>query len=171
MENNLEDGELPSSPEPDDTPYNPLPRPENLNSNRIVSSSCSKEIENSAMLDEDSLPGPIHESDDDSDSDFEGNHRAKRQFQASKSGMDVDPNDHGAIFKQLAAKFQAGRQSKAESKRNNVWGSILQEDALTSEMTGIGVGRTAKDLPTDRGAEAYDYYLAGERFYNNLIEI
>ena len=29
-------------------------------------------------------------------------------------------------------------------RSNNVWGSILQEDALVSEMTGTGVGRTLK---------------------------
>ena len=143
---NLEEGELPSSPEPDDAPYNPLPRPEGLNSNR--SGHCSsKDFENSsAILEEDDsndLSGL--EKDSDSDSDLEGNHRAKRRFHqtaSTKSGMDVDSNDGGAIFKQLAAKFQADR--KAESKRNNVCGSILQEETLTSEMTSIGVGRTVK---------------------------
>ena len=31
-----------------------------------------------------------------------------------------------------------------------------------SEMTGIGVGRSLKDLVTDRGAETYDYNLPYE---------
>ena len=47
----------------------------------------------------------------------------------------------GTVFRQMAAKFQANVK---KSQRNNVWGSILQEDALTSEMTGIGVGRSLK---------------------------
>ena len=40
-----------------------------------------------------------------------------------------------------------------------------------SEMTGIGVGRSLKDLVTDRGAETYDYnlpYESGPKMSNNL---
>ena len=48
------------------------------------------------------------------------------------------------IFREMAAKFQAN----VKKRSNNVWGSILQEDALTSEMTGIGVGRTLKVILT-----------------------
>ena len=134
----LEDGELPSSPENEDeetTTYNPLPRPENLNPSRSSALRSSREAENAAMLDEDSMPsgGGIFQESDDSDSDFEGQ-AAKRKFQRAASGMDVDKNDGGGdVFKKMAAKFQAER--KAESKRNNVWGSILQEDALTSGIT------------------------------------
>ena len=60
--------------------------------------------------------------------------------------MDVVKNSDGggSVFREMAAKFQANVK---KSQRNNVWGSILQEDALTSEMTGIGVGRTLKVLP------------------------
>merc|ERR1712212_29477 len=64
-----------------------------------------------------------------------------------------NPDGGGSLFRQMAAKFQ----NEKKSQRNNVWGSILQEDALTSEMTGIGVGRSLKDVCSDRGAETYDY--------------
>ena len=46
----------------------------------------------------------------------------------------------GSVFRDMAAKFQANVRKRS----NNVWGSILQEDALVSEMTGTGVGRTLK---------------------------
>ena len=166
---NLEDGELPSSPEEpevDDTPYNPLPRPENLHPNRNAKTTKDDHENNSAMADdaEEEEFGQLVSSSD-SDSDLEGNFGPKRRFEPtskqSSGGMDVDNKDGGgAIFRQLARKFQDNR--KAESKRNNVWGSILQEDTLTSEMTGIGVGRTIKDVGADRGAESYDYFLAME---------
>ena len=166
---NLEDGELPSSPEEpevDDTPYNPLPRPENLHPNRNARTSKDDHENNSAMADdaEEEEFGQLVSSSD-SDSDLEGNFGPKRRFEPtskqSSGGMDVDNKDGGgAIFRQLARKFQDNR--KAESKRNNVWGSILQEDTLTSEMTGIGVGRSIKDVGADRGAESYDYFLAME---------
>ena len=164
---NLEEGELPSSPEEpevDDTPYNPLPRPENLHPNRNAKTT-KDDHENSAMADaEEDEFGHLNEESSDSDSDLEGNFGPKRRFDPTSkksSGMDVDNKDGGgAIFRQLARKFQDNR--KAESKRNNVWGSILQEDTLTSEMTGIGVGRSIKDVGADRGAESYDYFLAME---------
>ena len=41
----------------------------------------------------------------------------------------------------MNAKFQANVK---KSQQNNVLGSVLQEDALTSEMTGIGVGQSLK---------------------------
>merc|ERR550532_3187237 len=79
------------------------------------------------------------------------NHHLPAKKSSSGGGMDVDNKDGGgAIFRQLARKFQDNR--KAESKRNNVWGSILQEDTLTSEMTGIGVVNTIKYFGADRGA-------------------
>ena len=173
---NLEEGELPSSPEEsevDDTPYNPLPRPENLHTNRNAKTTKDDHENNSAMADdadeEEGDFGILNKESSDSDSDLEGNFGPKRRFEppptskksSSGGGMDVDNKDGGgAIFRQLARKFQDNR--KAESKRNNVWGSILQEDTLTSEMTGIGVGRSIKDVGADRGAESYDYFLAME---------
>ena len=46
-------------------------------------------------------------------------------------------------------------------KQNNVWGSILQEESLTSDLNEIGVGRRSlREIGSDRGAETYDYLLA-----------
>merc|ERR1711892_1129508 len=56
-----------------------------------------------------------------------------------------------------------GRDSKGlngKKKKNNVWGSFIQEESLNMEMTGaLGVGRSLRDLNSDRGSETYDYTL------------
>ena len=47
-----------------------------------------------------------------------------------------------------------GREKRKGTSKNDVWGSILKEDALTSDLTSIAVGRkSVKDLNSDRGAE------------------
>ena len=54
----------------------------------------------------------------------------------------------------MASHGHGVEEKRKGSNQNNVWGSILREDALTSELTGIAVGRkSAKDLNSDRGAE------------------
>ena len=59
--------------------------------------------------------------------------------------------------------FFSIRQRIKKSKANNVWGAVLTEETLTSDLTGIGVGkRSLKDLGSDRGAETYDYMMAAE---------
>merc|ERR1712029_578411 len=64
-------------------------------------------------------------------------------------------------FKKMAAAFQMQRDAQGLNKkkrRNNVWGSFIQEETLNTEMTGsLGVGVNLKDLNSDRGAETYDY--------------
>jgi len=75
----------------------------------------------------------------------------------------------------MAAKFQDDRRrgqfggfmpagpGAANRKQNNVWGSILQEESLTSDLTGVQVGRRSlREIGSDRGAETYDYLLAQE---------
>ena len=47
-------------------------------------------------------------------------------------------------------------------RKNNVWGSLIQEESLTAELGGVGVGRTLKDLNSDRGAETYDFTIRQE---------
>merc|ERR1712126_155596 len=45
-----------------------------------------------------------------------------------------------------------------KKKKNNIWGSFIQEESLNAEITGsLGVGKSLKDLDSDRGAETYDY--------------
>ncbi len=57
----------------------------------------------------------------------------------------------------------AFQQRIKKTKANNVWGAVLTEETLTSDLTGIGVGkRSLKDLGSDRGAETYDYMMAAE---------
>ena len=121
----------------------------------------------------------LDSSNDDSDSDNHGRKgwsctrpkvKKSRKFRLQKSNdrAGTDRN-HGDDFKNAVAAYQNSIRSSnsamashghgVEEKRkgsnqNNVWGSILREDALTSELTGIAVGRkSTKDLNSDRGAE------------------
>jgi hypothetical protein len=44
-----------------------------------------------------------------------------------------------------------------------VWGAVLTEETLTSDLVAVGVGtRNLKELGSDRGAETYDYIMAAE---------
>ena len=96
---NLEEGELPSSPEEsevDDTPYNPLPRPENLHTNRNAKTTKDDHENNSAMADdadeEEGDFGILNNESSDSDSDLEGNFGPKRRFEpppTSKHGNEI----------------------------------------------------------------------------------
>ena len=118
-------------------------------------------------------------SDDDSDSDSQirrntvsgkapGKKSRKLRIQEVNSRMVSGPNNGGEDFKNAVAAYQNSLQgddgyvptsSNAGEKRkssgmNNVWGSILREDVLTSDLTSISVGRkSTKDLHSDRGAE------------------
>ena len=52
---------------------------------------------------------------------------------------------------------------RVAKKANNVWGAVLTEETLTSDLIGVGVGkRNLKELDSDRGAETYDYIMAAE---------
>ena len=116
---------------------------------------------------------------DDSDSDSQirrsalsgrasGKKSRKLRMQEVNSRMVSVPNNGGEDFKNAVAAYQNSLQadngtvptsSNAGEKRkgggmNNVWGSILREDVLTSDLTSISVGRkSVKDLHSDRGAE------------------
>ena len=116
---------------------------------------------------------------DDSDSDSQirrttlggrapGKKSRKLRMQEVNSRMARVPNNGGEDFKNAVAAYQNSMQgdngsvptsSNAGEKRkgggmNNVWGSILREDVLTSDLTSISVGRkSVKDLHSDRGAE------------------
>ena len=152
----FEDGELPSSPDVSEEPYKPLPRP--IKAENVLSKSIQDSDENETNVDENSVPGLFNDSDEDSDdSDDESHSTKKRRFGQIPPSLETKNDGGGQTFRQMAAKFQANAQ---KSQRNNVWGSILQEETLSSEMTGIGVGRTLKDVCSDRGAETYDYHAA-----------
>ena len=97
-------------------------------------------------------------SSDDSDSEEEAKRalgidksprKKKKIMKMSKDDSAPSGKNGGQVFSALAAKFQEDRARRGlptRKKANNVWGSFLQEEYLTSGMTGIGVGRTLKDL-------------------------
>ena len=121
-----------------------------------------------------------YSSDEDSDSDNQtirncpsirklGRKSRKRGMQHLTKEAEHVTGDGGESFKMAAAAYQkslrdnngalptsglSGEERRKGSSTNNVWGSILREDALTSELTSIAVGRkSVKDLNSDRGAE------------------
>ena len=124
-------------------------------------------------------------SEDDSDSDSQkrqgwpstrvrGKKSRKLRMQYP-SHAEVASLDGGDDFRNAAAAYQnslranngalptssfSGGERRKVSASNNVWGSILREDALTSELTGIAVGRKSiKDLNSDRGAEVIRNFI------------
>merc|ERR1719220_2611319 len=60
-----------------------------------------------------------------------------------------------------AQAFQADRDARGlnKKKKNNVWGSVVQEESIAESIGSFGVGRQLKDLGSDRGAETYDFTL------------
>jgi len=214
----LEDGELPSSPEVEEPEggkdddvvgepsahptYVPLPRPEASTSSttRPRSATNSSMLANAGDLDGrdrdagfrsgaavQALPaasGASHLSSgeeedstdsDDTDSDAAGVGGGVRSGKKKRRKLPPPPRpmrqggsgrssqDHGHAFSAMAKDFQDQRRRNAGGA-NNVWGSILQEDALNSDLSSIGVGRKSlKDLASDRGAETYDYTIKAEQ--------
>lgn len=121
---------------------------------------------NPAEEDSDSEP-PELPCNTDSDSDGDGGRpTAKRRNTARPWGrrdalVAADPGVN-TTFNQMAAAFQAQRKSSAVppfKRKNNIWGTIIQEETLNTDLLGVGVGRSLKDLDSDRGAETYDYTL------------
>ena len=86
------------------------------------------------------MPGLFNDSDDSDDSDSNIVDQSKRKRSSMSMDIAKSSDGGGSVFRDVAAKFQANVRKRS----NNVWGSILQEDALVSEMTGTGVGRTLK---------------------------
>lgn len=160
----MEDGEL-SDNSNDDGPlfqYNPLQRPM-----APKPGSFSKTV-----LDDSSdtaSPDISHDSGSDSDSEL-NKPRAKQSrtgLWARRDALVVEDGG-GDTFRQMAQAFQAQRDAQGlnkKKKKNNVWGSLIQEEALNDEVAGsLGVGKSLKDLNSDRGAETYDFtQIAKER--------
>ena len=117
-------------------------------------------------------------STEDSDSDSQCNRistsmrsRGKklRRFpiQEANNQTSGKQNDGGDDFQNAVKAYQnsiqhnngtlpntCDKEKRKGTNKNNVWGSILKEDALTSDLTSIAVGRkSVKDLNSDRGAE------------------
>ncbi|XP_003739444.2 phosphorylated adapter RNA export protein [Galendromus occidentalis] len=53
------------------------------------------------------------------------------------------------------------KHSSGARRKNRIWGDVVQEEALTMNMTaGFGVQVVHKDLREDRGVESYDFTKA-----------
>jgi len=139
--------------------YTPLERP--VTAKAVLPQNGSNDYD-----DYDSDEAPVLPCDSDSDSDAEGGRpkakHAKGGLWGRRDALVVDDGG-GNTFKAMAQAFQEDRNKKGlngRKKKNNVWGSYIQEESLNSEMTGaLGVGRSLRDLDSDRGAETYDYTL------------
>jgi len=108
-------------------------------------------------------------NDSDSDSDAEGGRPKAKHAKGGLRGEVDKPvaaadDGGGTTFRVMANAYQEERHTnvmKGKPKTNNVWGNFIQEENLNSEMTGtLGVGKSLKDVYSDRGAETYDYTLA-----------
>ena len=161
----MEDGEI-SDDSTDEGPlyqYTPLERP-------AADPAAAKHSSKTAQDDEDEYDSdhapPDLQEDSGSDSDSEFN---KPKAKQSRSGLWarrdalVVEDGGGETFKKMAQAFQMQRDAQGlnkRKKRNNVWGSFIQEESLNAEITdSLGVGRSLKDLGSDRGAETYDFTL------------
>lgn len=182
----LEDGELPSSPEgakigDEEAPsYNPLPRPEarprSATNSSIIAHAGDLEAPNKSLdfyqrphpakqsntaqsSDEDASSSPDTDSSDDDCPKPKGKKKMVIRPDRRMDSPAGSEEQHNPKFAAMAREFQQKRRQK-----NNVWGSILQEDALNSEMqASMAVGRKSlKELDSDRGAETYDFTLAAE---------
>ena len=168
VKDDMEDGEI-SDNSTEDGPlfqYNPLQRPVAPKPGAFSSKTPVDDDE----YDSDTA-SPDIDNDSGSDSDSELN---KPKAKQSRSGLWarrdalVVEDGGGETFKQMAQVFQAQRDAKGlnkQKKKNNVWGSFIQEESLNAEMSGsLGVGKSLKDLHSDRGAETYDFtQIAKER--------
>jgi len=106
--------------------------------------------------DNDDVPGICaDDSDSDTDCPVSNKKRSKVGLWARRDAIVPEENGN-ETFKMMAAAFQAERSKK---KKNNIWGSIIQEESLNSTLSGIGVKRSLADLGSDRGAETYDFTI------------
>ncbi|TRY67014.1 hypothetical protein TCAL_16953 [Tigriopus californicus] len=117
-------------------------------------------------------------SDEDSSNDGNGSgafrrdaprpKRKRRRPQRPEASQEesMDQGDHGgADFQVMVTQFQKDRMQRGlptrrGGKANNIWGSLLQEESLNSELNNIAMGRNLRDLQSDRGSETYDYVMA-----------
>ena len=154
----MEDGEISDHSEEENPlfQYNPLQRP-----TTGERSSYKQTAETQSESEEE--PGRAEDSATDSDEEGGGSHRPKAKASRpgcwARRGALVPEDGGGETFRRMAQAFQEDRRAKAGArKRNNVWGNFIQEENLTAEISGsLGVGKSLKDLNSDRGAETYDY--------------
>ena len=151
----------------------------NMKSNEDISSSMMYSISEQTAISRDyqvSSSGSGSSEDSDSDSPYSKNTSGRKSrgkkfrrygIQAANKLCSNMPNNGGADFQNAVKEYHDNKYSnkgilsttrdgdkRKGTGKNNVWGSILNEDALTSDLTSIAVGRkSVKDLNSDRGAE------------------
>merc|ERR1712226_1094460 len=138
--------------------YRPLERP--ITAKAVLPENGSNAYDDNYDSDE----APVLPCDSDSDSDSGGSKPKAKQARggvwARRDALVVEDGG-GDTFKQMVKAYQEDRNAKGLNgkRKNNVWGNFMQEESLNSEMSGVGVGKSLKDLHSDRGAETYDYTL------------
>eukprot|EP00092_Neocalanus_flemingeri_P009436 GFUD01010153.1.p1 GENE.GFUD01010153.1~~GFUD01010153.1.p1 ORF type:complete len:502 (-),score=192.13 GFUD01010153.1:548-2053(-) len=161
IKDDMEDGEISDISDGDEPlgHYTPLERP-------VTAKAVLPQITNDDYDDYDSDDAPALPCDSDSDSDSGGCRPKAKLARGGVWGRRdalVVEDGGGDTFKKMAQAFQEDRDTKGlngKKKKNNVWGSLIQEESLNTEMSGaLGVGRSLRDLDSDRGAETYDYTL------------
>ena len=151
----------------------------NMKSNEDISSSMMYSISEQTAISRGyqvSSSGSESSEDSDSDSPYSKNTSGRKSrgkkfrrygIQAANKLCSNKPNDGGADFQNAVKEYHDNKYTnkgilsttcdgdkRKGTGKNNVWGSILNEDALTSDLTSIAVGRkSVKDLNSDRGAE------------------
>ncbi|XP_013410586.1 phosphorylated adapter RNA export protein [Lingula anatina] len=111
----------------------------------------------------------LSSSEDSSDSEREEDDdellfKRKKSRQSDKNGHGMDFQPSATFQNPLLNKSQpswVGMMSK-QKHRNNIWGSVLQEQTLSQGLGGFGVDQSKTDLKSDRSVETYDYTKAAE---------
>lgn len=151
----IEEGECSSSDE-SISGYNPIERPADVIPRKPV------QVEDDLYDSDDNRPPGLKDSGSESDSDDDKPAIKKRNTVGPWGRRDAIVPEQGGndTFKAMAAAFQADRKAKA--RKNNIWGSIIQEQSLSATLSGVGVNKSLKDLNSDRGAETYDFTILQE---------
>jgi len=160
LKDDMEDGELDSSDGEDLGGYTPLQRPSNPKPH-------TQPPPPSQDYDSDDEPPCLPGGNSDSDSeDEEKNGRpaaksSRPEGAWGRRGALVVEDGGGETFQRMAQAYQADRDARGlnKKKKNNVWGSVVQEESIAESIGSFGVGRQLKDLGSDRGAETYDFTL------------
>jgi len=156
----MEEGEVSSSDGEELGEYTPLQRPTNP---KPHSQPPAPTQDYDSDEDPPCLPGTNSGSDSEDDEKI-GRPSAKTSRPEGawgRRGALVVEDGGGETFQKMAQAFQADRDMRGLNKKrkNNVWGSVVQEESIAESIGSFGVGRQLKDLGSDRGAETYDFTL------------
>ncbi|CAH1797096.1 unnamed protein product [Owenia fusiformis] len=112
------------------------------------------------------------EDSDSNDSDEDDDGISFKRKKSSHSTRSMDFNSHSTfqnpilLHKQQNARndFSNGNKTEVTSgskgrRKNNIWGSVVQEQAVSSVLTSFGMDRNPSD-DEERNVESYDYKSA-----------